>query len=154
MTISFTGHASVCCSAEVKILVKEQIRKHIVGDEQVICYLGGCGEFDQICACACRELKQEYRRIELVYVTPYLHVSEQQKIKELERTGLYDMSVYPPIEKTPPKFAIVKRNEWMMANADLVIAYVAHNYGGAYRSLQVARRKKKKIINIFDFFNK
>ncbi len=60
-------------------------------------------------------------------------------------------SIYPPIENTPPRFAILKRNEWMMTNADVIIAYVTHNYGGAYKSLEVAKRKKKKIINICEF---
>ena len=62
--------------------------------------------------------------------------------------GLYDSIVYPPIEKTPPRFAISKRNEWMISKADLVIAYVSRTYGGAYQTLQFARRKKKRVINL------
>ena len=77
-------------------------------------------------------------------------ISPNNKIKEMQNCGLCDTSIYPPIENVPPKFAILKRNEWMMANADLIITYVKHNYGGAYRSLQVAKRKRKKIININD----
>jgi hypothetical protein len=38
----------------------------------------------------------------------------------------------------------------MVANADLIIAYVNRSYGGAYQSLQAAKRKKKEIINICD----
>ncbi len=45
---------------------------------------------------------------------------------------------------------LFQKNEWMMSNADLIIAFVAHNYGGAYASLQVAKRKGKKIMNIYD----
>ncbi|MBQ7364673.1 MAG: hypothetical protein IJW46_03665, partial [Clostridia bacterium] len=86
-----------------------------------------------------------------VYVTPYISLSEQAKIKELLKYGLYDESLYPPIENVPLRFAISKRNEWMMTNADLVVVYVNQQYGGAYTSLQVARRKKKKIVNICDF---
>ncbi|MBQ3489992.1 MAG: hypothetical protein IJA86_05345 [Clostridia bacterium] len=71
-------------------------------------------------------------------------------IKEMQNCGFCDTSIYPPIEQVPPRFAISKRNEWMMANADLIIAYVNHEYGGAYQSLRVAKRKKKKIINICD----
>ena len=77
--------------------------------------------------------------------------AEQAKIKEMQTSRLYDASIYPPIENTPPRFAISKRNEWMMTNADLIIVYVNHNYGGAYQSLQVAKRKKKEIINICEF---
>ena len=78
-------------------------------------------------------------------------VPADDKIKEMMNYDLCDTSIYPPIENVPPRFAISKRNEWMMTNADLVIAYVNHNYGGAYQSLQVAKRRKKKIINICDF---
>ena len=96
-------------------------------------------------------MKEEYGGIELVYVTPYISLSEQAKIQEMQSCGLYDSSIYPPIENVPIKYAILKRNEWMVTNAELVIVYVKHSYGGAYKSLQVAKRRKKKIINICDF---
>ena len=142
MIISFAGHASLGNSRGVKEAVKEQIRKYAVR-ESMVCYLGGYGEFDEICALACQELKKEYNKIEVVYVSPYIGLCGQKA-----KCGLYDATLYPPIENTPPKFAISRRNEWMMAHADLVIAYVIRNYGGAYRSLQAAKRRKKQIINI------
>lgn len=151
MILCFAGHSLVPQREYVKRIVKEQIRKNVFGNEHILCYLGGYGDFDEICASACRELKKELPGIELVYVSPYLNLSEQSKIKESLRLGLYDESIYPPIENVPPKFAILKRNEWMMANADLIIAYVKYNRGGAYKSLQVAKRKKKRILNICDF---
>ena len=150
MTITFAGHSSISSHNKVKEMVKEQIRNNIIDVKLVTCYLGGYGDFDEICARACRELKQEYDDIEVVYVTPYISLSEQAKIKEMQSYGLCDTSIYPPIENVPLRFAIAKRNEWMMTNADLIIAYVNRSYGGAYKSLQVAKRKKKKIINIYD----
>ena len=113
-------------------------------------YLGGYGDFDHICASICRELKKDFSNIELVYVTPYIDVSRQAKMKRMIDDGLYDSSVYPPIERAPLKFSITKRNEWMMSEADVVIAYVNRNYGGAYTALKAAMLKKKKIINIPD----
>ncbi len=148
MTITFAGHSFIPERNKVKEMVREKIENNIIDAEKVICYIGGYGEFDDICSCVCRELKKKYNCIEIVYVTPYINLSEQAKIKEMQEYGLFDASIYPPIEKVPPKFAISKRNEWMMENADLIIAYVDHNYGGAYKSLQVARRRKKRIINI------
>ena len=150
MTITFAGHSFIFSNNKVKEMVKEQIRNNIIDVKLVTCYLGGYGDFDEICARACRELKQEYDDIEVVYVTPYISLSEQAKIKEMQSYGLCDTSIYPPIENVPLRFAISKKNEWMMTNADLIIAYVNRSYGGAYKSLQVAKRKKKKIINIYD----
>ena len=150
MTITFAGHAVIFSDKNIKEMVKEQIRNNIADVELVTCYIGGYGDFDKTCACACKELKKEYVNIEIVYVTPYISLSEQLKIKEMKSCGLCDTSIYPPIENAPLRFAIAKRNEWMMANSDLIIAYVNHNYGGAYKSLQAAKRRKKKIINICD----
>ncbi len=151
MTISFVGHALIPQKNGVKEQVKNQIRKHSIEDGRITCYLGGYGDFDVICAYACKELKQELVGMETVYVAPYMTLSEQEKIKEMKERGLCDASIYPPIENTPLKFAISKRNEWMMSNSDLIIAYVSRSYGGAYQSLRVARRRKKQIINICDF---
>lgn len=144
MTITFAGHSFVSSSSKVKEMVKEQIRNNITDAKSVTCYLGGYGDFDEICARACRELKQEYAGIEIIYVTPYINLSEQAKIKEMQNCSLCDTSIYPPIENVPPRFAISKRNEWMIKNADLIIVYVNHAYGGAYKSLQVAKRRKKE----------
>ena len=150
MIISFAGHAFLPSNNDLKEIIKDQIRKNITSSDFITFYLGGYGAFDEICALACRELKKEYKNVELVYVTPYISLQKQDEIKKMKNLNLYDTSIYPPIENTPPKLAILKRNEWMMKNADLVIVYVDHNYGGAYRSLQVAKRSKKCIINIFD----
>ncbi len=151
MIISFTGHSYVRLSERIKEIVKGQIRNNIRGADFATCYFGGYGGFDEICACACRELKREGEKIELIYVTPYINLSEQKKIKEMQQMRLYDASIYPPIENVPLRFAILKRNEWMMTNADMIIAYVENCTGGAYKSLQIAKQKKKKIINICDF---
>ena len=154
MTITFAGHSLITSSDCIKKMVKEQIRNIIIDNKMVICYLGGYGDFDNICALACKELKRKYSGIEVVYIAPYISLSEQAKIKEMQSCGLCDKSIYPPIENVPPRFAISKRNEWMIENADLIIAYVDHSFGGAYKSLQVAKRKKKKIINLYDILKK
>ena len=151
MIITFVGHSFVRFKNQVKEIVKGKIKNTIMNSGFVTCYLGGYGEFDEICACVCRELKQSGVRIEVVYVTPYISLAQQAKIKENEKCGLYDTSIYPPIEKTPLRFAISKRNEWMITNADLIIAYVNHSSGVAYKSFRFAKCKGKDIINICDF---
>jgi hypothetical protein len=57
--------------------------------------------------------------------------------------SLYDGTTYPPLEEVPPKFAISKQNEWMVDQADVVVAYVTHGWGGAAATLQYAERKEK-----------
>lgn len=151
MIISFAGHSGISVDDKLKIVLKEQICAAIENEDFTTFYLGGYGEFDGLCAVVCAELKKNHDNIETVYVSPYLH--EHSKIKDIQSSGLYDSLLYPPIENTPLRFAIVKRNEWMIENSDLVITYVNKSFGGAYKSLQVAKRKHKRIINIYDIIN-
>ena len=149
MRITFAGHARLSYGTEVIASLYEMVKALRDEGGELTCYLGGYGSFDAACAAVCRKLKQEMGGVELVYVSPYRSLSEQAKIKDLLARGLYDASLYPPIERTPTRFAISKRNEWMVENADAVIVYVGHAYGGAYRSLRMAKVKGKRIFNLW-----
>lgn len=61
----------------------------------------------------------------------------------------YDEILYPPLGNVPPKFAIARRNIWMINQADYIIAYVKTHYGGAYKSLLFAAKHNKPYINLF-----
>ncbi|MEG1529959.1 MAG: hypothetical protein RR405_06335, partial [Clostridia bacterium] len=74
-------------------------------------------------------------------MTPYIAEGYQTRLKWIIESKLYDEIIYPELEEVPYKFAISKRNEWMVDNADLVIAFVNHHFGGAYSTLQYAKRK-------------
>ena len=148
MIITFVGHGTLNISSERSAKIKKTIEKNIVGKDHVAFYCGGYGNFDNHCAHLCREIKASYSQCEVVFVTPYLTPSQQTKMKYLLDTKLYDATIYPPLENVLPRFAISKRNEWMIDQADLVIAFVSHEYGGAYKTLLYSRRKKKNIINL------
>ncbi len=71
-------------------------------------------------------------------VLPYLN-------REFDSTS-YDSTTYPPLEKVPPRYAIVKRNQWMVNESDVVISGVIHSWGGAAKTLELARKNKKVIL--------
>ena len=84
----------------------------------------------------------------MAIVTFKLRSAQLYKKKQKSVSTYYDAIVYPEIEDKPLKFAISYRNKWMAEQADLVIAYVNHNSGGAWQTYQHAKRKKKTIINL------
>ena len=98
----------------------------------------GYGAFDSLAASVLREQKKQYPQIELVLVLAYLNTGRN--------TSGYDSTVYPPLETVPRRFAISHRNRWMVESADVVVAYVLHDWGGAATTLRCARQKKKQII--------
>ena len=101
-------------------------------------YLGGYGAFDGLAAAAVRKQKERYPHIELVLVLAYLD-------REIDASR-YDSTTYPPLEKVPLRYAIVRRNEWMVRESDVVISGVLHSWGGAAKTLEFAQRKKKVVL--------
>lgn len=59
-------------------------------------------------------------------------------------------TIFPEgLELVPRRFAITHRNRWMVDQADYVVAYVDHNYGGAAQTLKYAKGKgTKQILNL------
>lgn len=148
MIITFLGHSKLFDSDRLREEVRRTILQNADKDEKILFYCGGYGDFDTLCASVCRSVKEEIRDCEIIFITPYITEAQQRKTDEQIKLGIYDSSIYPPLESVPPKFAISKRNEWMMNSADLVIAYVEYEYGGAYKTLKYAMRKKKRIVNL------
>lgn len=52
-----------------------------------------------------------------------------------------------------PKSAIQIRNREMVDRADLVICYVEHNEGGAYKTMKYALKQNKQVINLAELLN-
>ena len=148
MIITFVGHSTLNISPDLSAKIKKTIEDNITSEDHIIFYCGGYGDFDNHCASLCREIKKTHSNCEVVFVTPYITAAQQDKMKYLLDAKYYDSTVYPPLENVLPRFAISKRNEWMVDQSDLVIAYVSHDYGGAYKTLLYARKKKKDIINL------
>ena len=93
------------------------------------------------------KFQENHPNVKLVLVTPYMTVKCPTEY-ENPRKKLYDEILYPALEHVLPKFAISYRNRWMVDNADFVIAYIDRSYGGAYKTYEYAKRRKKEIYNL------
>ena len=145
MIITFCGHSNYLFSDEEKEILKQLLIKEIRKNPTCKFYLGGYGDFDSLCLRTLRELKTDFPDIELLFITLCLD-SNYSKLQLAK--CYYDDVIFPPIENVPRKFAILKRNEWIVDSADLVIAYVKYSWGGAAKTLEYAKRRKVPIINI------
>jgi uncharacterized phage-like protein YoqJ len=138
--VTFCGHGD-CHGDDVRRWLQIQVEKTIEEGADLF-YLGGYGGFDRMAASVVWELKREHPEIQSVLVLPYL----DRKVN----TEKYDGTTYPPLESVPKRFAISRRNQWMVDQSDVVIAYVLHDWGGAATTLDYARRKHKIIFNYGD----
>lgn len=140
MIITFCGHADFIRTDDIKIKMMN-ILKTQIGDGSAEIFLGGYGAFDFFAYECCKKYKNTHPNVKLVFITPYLN-----RVKENPEN--YDEVVYPPLENVPYRLAILKRNRWMVEKADIIIAYVERESGGAYQSLKHAEKHHKCIINI------
>ena len=144
MIITFAGHREVHEGMNLMGKILSAITENII-DRTVYFYCGGYGEFGNMCARIVYELKPENPGFKSVFVTPYI---SSTRITKLQSDFLYDEILYADLERVPQCLAILKRNEYMVDKADLVIAYVNFKQGGAYKTLTYAKRKGKQIINL------
>ena len=106
-----------------------------------IFWCGGYGAFDLCAAGTVHRLKKSYPHIQVVLILAYL---PEHPILEI-----YDHSIFPEgIEIGPPRFAISRRNQWIIKNCDGAICYVNQTYGGAYTAYQKLHRQDKVLTNL------
>ena len=144
LIITFCGHGNINIDQNVADKIKDFLIEKIKQYPNAKFYLGGYGGFDSLVFSILRKLKKDFPNIELVFISPYLD-SSYSKLQIANE--IYDSTLYPPLETVPKKFAILKRNEWMVDSCDLLIAYVKYSWGGARKTLDYAIRKKKPYIN-------
>ena len=140
---TFAGHSKIYGDDTVKERLKKEIRNLIENYGVTVFYNGGKGQFDWLCAECVKELKRDYPFIKSYLILAYIPGKRSQFGIDFYKR--FDDIIYPEIEKTPLKFAVIKRNKWVIDRSDFLIAYVGHSWGGAYRTLEYAKRKKKNV---------
>ena len=137
---AFFGHRE--CPSEIKDELYHEIEMLIVECGIELFYVGHQGSFDHYALYALKELKQKYPHIDYAIVLAYMP-DKAGFIEESEKTLLPE-----GMENVPPRYAIDRRNRWILQRVGYVVAYVTHQWGGAARFVDMAKRKGKTVINI------
>lgn len=103
-------------------------------------YVGNQGSFDRLCYHCLKQLRKSYPNIRISVVLAYLPT------KSADDADLKD-AIYPEIEGYP-KFAIERRNRWMIDQSDYCICYINHTWGGAYKFVRIAKNKGLQLLNL------
>ncbi len=148
MVVAFCGHADYMKKDEDKQRILALL-EDVVGEQPCEFFLGEYGGFDSLAYECARIFQKTHSEAKLVFITPYLSPT-YRKNREASENRRFDLTLYPNLEKVPPRYAISHRNRWIVEQADVLIAYVDHKYGGAYTMYRCAVAKKKTIYNIAD----
>ena len=146
MIVTFCGHRDFVETAEAENQLTMFLEKYARENVRLVCYNGGYGNFDYFAAKCVQRMQEQYSNIRNCLVLPYIDQPFLERIEIFKNH--FDETIYPPLETVPKKYAIIRRNEWMVDSADVVIACVKYSWSGAARTLEYARRNKKNIIQI------
>lgn len=143
MTVTFFGHRNIF--QNVKPIVEKTIRNLIENEKATLFYVGNNGDFDECVASTLEMLKAEYPHIECYIVLAYMPSLNNSLYKEKKKLD----TIFPEdVAGAIPKFAIAKRNDWMLRKSDIVVTYISNSFGCAEKYQQKAIKQGKAVINI------
>ena len=137
-TCCFFGHREVIHNIRDKLT--SIIENLITEDNVTEFYVGHQGQFDSMVYSVLKELKVKYHQIRYTVVLAYM---PDEHIKELYGED----TLFPDgLESVPKKYAISKRNDWMIQQSGYAVCYVYSITGGAANFNEKAEKKGLKII--------
>ena len=139
---TFFGHRD--CPKASKSKLREILIDLIESHNVDMFYVGHQGVFDALVSGVLWELALEHPHVQYAVVLAYMPSENSGPID-------YSDTMLPEgIELIHPRYAISWRNNWMLQQADYVVAYVSHSWGGAAQYVQKAIRSGKTVINLYD----
>jgi len=142
MICSFFGHKDTQDSVYPRLM---DTIKELIISRGVSCFLvGNQGGFDRMVLRALREGKQLYPHICYHVVLAYM----PGKKRENEYYDAAETFLPEEIEFVPYRFAISRRNKWMVQESQIVVCFISHSWGGAAQFVEYAEKQGKEIINL------
>ena len=139
-TSCFFGHREVTHNIRAKLTAI--IEKLITETGVTEFYVGHQGQFDRIVYSVLKELGIKYPHIRHTVVLAYM---PDEHIKEVYGED----TLFPDgLENVPIKFAISKRNAWMIQHSDYAVCYVHKITGGAAKFREKAEKKGLRVMQV------
>lgn len=139
---TFLGHRNT--PNYIESILQATLIRLIEQDKIHMFYAGNQGKFDGMVLRILKSLKQTYSQIEYYVVLAYMPTNRTQ-----HSLIVYSDTIFPEgLELVPPRYAIIKRNKWMIEKSDYVVTFVRHTTGDAAKFKVLAERKGKHVINL------
>lgn len=138
MICTFIGHRDAPFSIKdelekaVSLLISQGVKRFWIGNN---------GRFDYLVQAVLLDMLKTNPDIEIRIVL--------SKIDELSLIGKAELTVFPEeLSGVPRKFAISKRNEYLMKRSSFVIAYVTSSITNSCKFVCKAKKRGIKVINL------
>lgn len=150
-TVSFFGHREVEWESGLESRLDILLHDLITQKEYIEFLIGRDGNFDILAAAAIKRAirKHGYGNTHFTLVLPYPK-AEYSNNEQYFLDYFDEIEVCAESSKVHYKSAIQVRNKSMVDQSDLVVCHIQHKNGGAYQTIQYAKKQGKKILNLAD----
>lgn len=139
MTVTFFGHKDT--PKEIEPTLRTTLVDLIENHGATEFYVGNNGNFDTM-------VRRQLENSSQTYPITYNVVLAYLPTKKNEYDNFTNTLLPEGIETAPKRFAISYRNKWMIQQADAVVTYITHSFGGAARFKAMAERQGKMVIEL------
>lgn len=148
-TVSFFGHRKITDSIEIEKRLDKLVRELIRTKEYVEFLVGRNGDFDTLVSSVIRKAIAEldYGNASHILVLPY-ETAEFRDNTDSYKDYYTEVEICEQAAAAHFRAAIQIRNKAMVDRSDLVVCCIEHNSGGAYKTIEYAK-KYKPTVNIF-----
>lgn len=148
-TVSFFGHRKIERPSEIEERLDKLLYELITQKEYVEFLIGREGDFDLLAASAVKRAAKRYGcgNTSFILVLPYMKAEYRDNKREY--LEYYDeIEICSKSAEAHPKSAIQVRNRNIVDRSDLVVCCIQQNSGGAYKTVQYAKKQNCTIINL------
>lgn len=147
-TCVFSGHREVLIPG-IEMRLADEIERLLQTDSKFVFLSGGMGQFDEMGSAAVRAAKRHHSDIDIALVLVLPYPSSRLNTDKEYYGALFDGIIIPSISDAAHRKAAIRlRNRWMVEQSDIVLACVYRNFGGAWDTVNYARRLGKQIIDL------
>ena len=150
-TVCFFGHREVERAAEIESKLDQLLHDLITQKQHVEFLIGRDGEFDLLAASSIRRAVKQYGygNTSIILVLPYMKAKYRDN-KQYYLSYYDEMEICSESSDAHYKSAIQVRNRSMVDRSDLVVCCIQHKSGGAYSTMQYAKKQGKQVRNLAD----
>lgn len=138
MKCAFFGHRDAPSSIKPRL---DEAIFNLISNGVDEFYVGNNGNFDLIVQNTLLNMIEKGERLKLRIVL--------SRIGEIALSKYQEYTIFPEgQEEALPKFAISKRNEWIINKADILIVYSRNSFSNTWKIIKKAETKGKRIIKL------
>ena len=140
MVCTFIGHRDTSMTATLRKQLQDAIIT-LINHGVKLFYVGNNGSFDLLVQDVLLKVVQSYPSVRFDVV---LSAINEKPLIEKDCSTIFPEE----LELVPKRFAISKRNDYMIKHASFIISYVSHPFSNSIKFIEKAQQRGCTIINL------